>query len=87
MSDDIASEIEKVILYYRLGVDAEGSQALAKVMEALQPRLEKNLSSLGPPDMKFLQDLLSAQAAGDYLYVADLMAEVLPTTALAAILV
>ena len=86
MNESVASDIAKVILYYRLGVDAEGSDALAKVMEALQPRLAKNLSILGPDDMAFLKSLMQAQAASDYLYVADLMEFALPQTALVRVL-
>jgi len=86
MNEVVGDAVAKVIFFYRLGVDAEGSDALAKVMEALQPRLAKNLSMLGPDDMKFLQSLMQAQAASDYLYVADLMEFVLPNTALIRVL-
>jgi len=75
----------EAITAYRLGREAEGSDALVKYVDAIAPLLERSGLLLGADEAVLLQEVMAAQQRGDYLFVGDLLEYLLPATALGGI--
>jgi hypothetical protein len=77
---DAAEALHLAIDSFRLGMDAQGSNALLRFIDLLGILLQANPSVLGPAESMLLNTLLAAQARGDHLYIADLLQYELPGT-------
>lgn len=67
------AQLEAAAALFRLGREAEGNTAFARIVE----RLQSELGAAGPeavaPLLPTLQSIFAAQQRGDWLFVADLL--------------
>jgi len=77
----------KVITAFRLGKEGEGCDAMVKFMDCLQQILNDNIELLGSDEAILIKELLAAQRRGDYIFVADLLEYLLPTTVIGKVIV
>jgi hypothetical protein len=74
--------LSEVIESFRLGREGQGSTALAKVIDFMAPRMEQHAAELTQDDVALINEVLAAQERGDYLFVADILEYLLPTSIL-----
>ncbi len=66
--------LEEAARLFRLGQEGAGSDALARFTEALWQELAAGRVQVGPEALgPALQEAISAQERGDYLWVADML--------------
>jgi len=84
MSDkkECADNLAEVIESFRLGREGQGSVAFTKVIAYLMPRLEQHMAELTQADVSLLNEMSAAQERGDFLFVADMLEYLLPTSTL-----
>jgi hypothetical protein len=65
--------LAKAVRAFRLGMEAEGNEALVVLIDALAADLSKALVAPDQGLPGLLEEILAAQARGDFLCVADLL--------------
>ncbi len=65
--------LAKAVRAFRLGMEAEGNEALIALIDALAADLSKALAAPDHELAGLLERILAAQARGDFLCVADLL--------------
>lgn len=78
--------LREAVIAFRLGIEGQGSDRLAKFIDCLLPMLQGATSGLGATETALLEALFAAQSRGDFLYVADLLEFELPNSGFGAFL-
>lgn len=71
---------------FRVGREAQGSEALMGLMDRLDPLLKHHAATLTSIDVALVNAIVKAQARGDFIYVADLLEYELPQCKLGELL-
>jgi hypothetical protein len=77
--------ISEVIESFRLGREGQGSAVLTKLIDEFIPRMEQYAAELTENDVALFDTMFTAQQRGDYLFVADILEYLLPTSTLGKI--
>ena len=84
--DNYSDYLAEVIESFRLGREGQGSAALAKLIDLLLPMLEQRKGEIVQDDIILLNNIITAQERGDYLYVADILEYLLPSSMLGKVM-
>ena len=85
VKNDCNCYLSDIIDSFRLGKEAQGSATLVEFIDCLTPKMSTCVSDLSQDDITIVKELLSAQAKCDYLYVADILEYIFPSSSLAKI--
>lgn len=76
--------LREAVFAFRLGIEGQGGDRLAKFIDCLLPLLQGASSPLSQNEVALLDAVLAAQGRGDFLYVADLLEFELPRSGFGA---
>ena len=78
--NDCNRYLENIINSFRLGREAQGSAAMVEFIDCLTPKMTKFASDLSQDDIAIVNELISAQSRCDFLYIADILEYILPSS-------